>query len=136
MESHFVFLHSMCQLLITANVVPSSPIIITLMMKVLSSSEMSVLTRATGRNIPEDAILHSHRRENLKSYISKFCFKHEQCNIHWSTLYCYGLCPYLMQFIVCWMNFLHGCLICVMIVSCALYVFDVFQHWLEHLSDD
>jgi hypothetical protein len=27
------------------------------------------LTRATRRNIPEDTILHSHRRENLKSYI-------------------------------------------------------------------
>jgi hypothetical protein len=27
-----------------------------------------VLTRATWRNIPEDTILHSHRRENLKSY--------------------------------------------------------------------
>jgi hypothetical protein len=27
-----------------------------------------VITRATGRNIPEDAILHSHRRENFKSY--------------------------------------------------------------------
>jgi hypothetical protein len=27
-----------------------------------------VRTRATGRNIPEDTILHSHRRENLKSY--------------------------------------------------------------------
>jgi hypothetical protein len=28
----------------------------------------SVLTRAIRRNIPEDTILHSHHRENLKSY--------------------------------------------------------------------
>jgi hypothetical protein len=31
-------------------------------------SEMSFVTRATIRNIPEVDILHSHRRENLKPY--------------------------------------------------------------------
>jgi hypothetical protein len=35
----------------------------------VSSSETSVLTRATLCYITEDGILHSHRRENLKSYI-------------------------------------------------------------------
>jgi hypothetical protein len=49
-------------------VVHSSPILVTLM-EALSSDETSVLTRATRRSVPEEAILHSHRNENLKSYI-------------------------------------------------------------------
>jgi hypothetical protein len=48
--------------------VPSSPILVTLMMVALRYSETTVFTRVTRRNILEDGILHSHRRENRKYY--------------------------------------------------------------------
>jgi hypothetical protein len=73
--SHLVFLRSVRWLLVTASAVPSSPILVTLMKEALSSSETSVLTRATWRNIPDDTILHSHCREILKSYIEFLCLK-------------------------------------------------------------
>jgi phospholipid N-methyltransferase len=66
---------------ITASTVPSSPIFATLMKEALRSSENPVLTIATQLNTPEDAILRSHRRGNLKSY------EHENVYINMKMAY-------------------------------------------------
>jgi hypothetical protein len=62
------FLRPVFRFLVTYYVSPISPILFTLTMEKIPSSQ--VIIRAILRAIPENGNLHNHHRENLKSYIA------------------------------------------------------------------
>jgi hypothetical protein len=64
-----VSLRSVLQLLVTANAIPSSLILFTLMMLAIRSSKISALTKTTEHQFPEEGTLYIYWRENFKSYI-------------------------------------------------------------------
>jgi hypothetical protein len=60
-----------------AEVVPSWPIFVAVMMKAIRSSETSFRTRATRRNIPEDGILQEMKRLHKFQFVPTFVFINE-----------------------------------------------------------
>jgi hypothetical protein len=84
--AHVVFLRSMLRLPVTVNVVPSSSILVTLMMEALLSSETSVLTIVTRRNIQQDGIL------GILVYLHS-CFRYYTTECYFPTLRIGAKCP-------------------------------------------
>jgi hypothetical protein len=66
------------------------------MMEALSSPETSVVTRVMRRNIPEDSILHSHRREDPNSYVLYNIYEAARCRAM-SYAIKYKLVPHIQE---------------------------------------
>jgi hypothetical protein len=64
---------SVRRLVLTANVGPSTPILVNLMMEAVRFSETSSLTSATRRHIPEDGILHIYGPPRPVTDIALLC---------------------------------------------------------------
>jgi hypothetical protein len=75
-RSTLVTLPNVLQFLVTANFIPSSPILVTLMMETIRAFVTTVLTTSSLRNIPEGGILHN---KNYLEYLMSLFNKRGLC---------------------------------------------------------
>jgi hypothetical protein len=95
-----VFICSVLRLLVTANVVPSSSNVITLMMQAIRSAETLILTIAIRRNIPEDGILQRYVYFNFTAGI----FVNKTFGMNWNLIFTLWRKKYLTIFIIFMMH--------------------------------
>jgi hypothetical protein len=102
----------------------------TLKMEAIRSSETSVYTISTRRHIPEDSILHSYCRENLKSYNFKNVCIHAVFhsylkNAYILTFFIYLITKFIPKTLIPYASFYYYCRISAIKSHCyrTLYIF-------------